>query len=102
MDIRYRGIVVGTANHYVYGFYLKKNNQTYIQSEYSQNLYEVYPNSVSRLVAYDKNNQEVYEGDSIISDTGEHSKIYSTVYVHPKRLDVTDTLLEYEVVKNKI
>ena len=74
IPIKFRGR--RPAGEWIYGSYIKGEKYSYIiDNEHGQCIVE--PGSVSQLVGYDKNGDEVYEGDVIffdIEDPQDHTK----------------------------
>lgn len=74
MKIKFRGRRPG--GELIYGSYVKGEKYSYIiDTEHGQCIVE--PESVAQLVGYDKNGDEVYEGDVVefdIEDPQDHTK----------------------------
>ena len=71
--IKFRGIAKCNAQP-VFGDLVHYKGQIGI------NDYFVYPESVAQFVGYDKNGNEVYEGDDIISDIGEGNALIRVMF----------------------
>ena len=110
-QIKFRGRDIKTGN-LVYGDYITPwaDDQNYprIRSTrdwYKNNVghkvadcgyYDVFPDSVSQLIAVDKHGNEIYEGDEIVSRFG--SSCYATFRHYGDILDGSITFVETRIV----
>ena len=70
-DIKFRGISKDTGKK-VFGYYLKSGNDHQIfDGEY---FHSVEPESVAQFISLDKNGEEIYEGDTVISEPARNDK----------------------------
>jgi len=80
IPIKFRGR--RPSGEWIYGSYVKGEKYSYIiDNEHGQCLVE--PGSVAQLVGYDKNGDEVYEGDVLEFDTPDlqdHTKVWHYEY----------------------
>ena len=73
--IKFRGRRLDNDN-FVYGYFDRYHNKPCVDG------FLVYPDSVARLVGYDANGAEVYEGDAMTTRDG--VTIYAAILYHAK------------------